>query len=171
MKKKILSRLGIPGLVAQSRTFHNRIISLLQSNDLVTDDDTEELISLLKAPPTPPKVDKRRIDIQSIIRPTHYKIFIRPYLDHEDDKNFTFEGNVTIDFNVTKSTKLLIINSRHLKIQEPAVVVRKKSGKTDLKSASLVSRIKRQEAESEKPQEEATDAPKQEEGMSRWGRL
>lgn len=102
------------------------------------DDEAEEaLINLLKStdlPKTDAEVEKK----QKNVIPKSYELYIRPFLEEDPTKNFKFDGNVSITFQVKKPVKTVILHSKDLNIIELFVTYQSKHEIKKLTSANQV---------------------------------
>lgn len=98
------------------------IHKLFKANESI--DEIVEEIS--KSASTQTKNDSEKSNLKSVIsnnvNPLYYRLKIHPYLNDNSDKKFSFEGHVTIVFQITGSpTKTIILNAKNLDIPDTDV--------------------------------------------------
>lgn len=75
------------------------------------------MISLLKTTDLP-KTDVELEKNQKNVIPKKYEVYIKPYIDDDPTKNFKFDANISISFQVKKPLKTVILHSKDLIINE-----------------------------------------------------
>nr|CAI5863764.1 unnamed protein product [Callosobruchus analis] len=85
--------------------------------------ETNDIEKLINDTISEEEVSQTDLRLPKNVHPTHYRLWIYPFLDENSDRNFTFTGIVKIQINCTEPTNKIVLHWDDLNITETGVRV------------------------------------------------